>query len=243
MPTFAERLWICKTCRFAAVEQKAIYEVASQACDAKVIFASLKKQIKLAKSGRPDLHFYVDPQLAEKYDINVHLVDSTEASNDGKTVTAKKTIEGDFQEETITFPSALKNEPNYLCSVVFQKPDEDVYAVSAYLIETYLGRYAWKSNYYFKKESKNSAARCFHRVIQAIKDVREDLIEKSVNASEAPYHLRRALQGISGELEPKSNQMATYLNPDNIPLKGKVPHPVYIPENRKITEGLTDKGA
>lgn len=240
--TFSSRLWICDNCRFAASQREMAKEVAQQAGDAKAVFASLRKVSKFAKSGRPDLHFYVDPRLAEKYDINVHLAEDSvaEAGGDGKTVLAAgKGIVGDFQEATVSFPSSLKNEPNYLCSIVFQRPEEDVYAVSAYLVETYLGRYAWKSNYYFKKESKNSAARCFHRVLQAVKDVREDLMEKGTNASETPYCLRRALQGIVGEMEPKSNKTATYLNPDNVPLKeAEPPRPVYVPKARSVKSQL-----
>ena len=241
MVTFSGRLWVHCNCKFAVAGRNMAREVAREAGEAKAIFSSLGRMSKFAKSGRPDLHFYVDPRIADKYDVNIHLAEDSVASGDGKTVTAAdRGISGDFQEATVSFPSSLKNEPNYLCSVVFQRPEEDVYVVSAYLVETYLGRYAWKSNYYFRKESKNSAARCFHRVLQAVRDVREDLLEKSTNASETPYCLRRALQGVVGELEPKSNKMATYLDPDNIPQKGlEPPRPVYVPKSRSVKSQLS----
>jgi hypothetical protein len=241
MTTFSGRLWVCSNCGFAAAERRMVKEVAAQSLGAKTIFASLRGLTKIARSGRPDLHFYVDPHLAEKYDINVHLADDAEPAPSSMTVAASnKGIASDFQETNVPFPSALKNEPNYLCTVVFQKPDEDVYAISAYLVETYLGRYAWKSNYYFRKESRNSAVRCFNRVLQAVRDVKEDMLEKGSNASETPYRLRRALQGTTGELEPKSNKMATYLDPDNVPLKeAEPPRPVYVPKSRSVKSQLS----
>ena len=220
-------------------------DVLMQATDVAEIFSSVGKAVKTASSGRPDLHFYIDPKLAENYDINLHMASeapSDEWDGGRKVVAADRKAVSDFSEETVSFPSKRKYEPNYSCSVVFQKPDDEVYAVSAYMVETYLGRYAWKSNYYFRKESKNSAARCFRRVLQAVKDVREDALEKGANASETPYRIRRALQGIVGEMEPKSNKTATFLDPNNIPLKGEIPRPVYIPASRKIAESLDAEG-
>ena len=218
-------------------------DVLMQASDVAEIFSSVAKNVKTASSGRPDLHFYIDPKLAENYDINLHMASDEAAPSDDwdggrKVVAADKKAVSDFSEETVSFPSKRKYEPNYVCSIVFQKPDDEVYAVSAYMVETYLGRYSWKSNYYFRKESRNSALRCYNRVIRAIKDLKTEFAEKDLKQSEIPYHLRRYLQGETGEIEPKSNKVATYLDPNNIPLKGEIPRPVYIPATRGIKQDL-----
>ena len=216
-------------------------DVLMQATDVAEIFSSVGKAVKTASSDRPDLHFYIDPKLAENYDRHLHMASEATADEwDGsrKVVAADRKAVSDFSEETVSFPSKRKYEPNYVCSVVFQKPDDEIYAVSAYMVETYLGRYAWKSNYYFRKENRNSALRCYNRVLRAVRDLKTEFMEKDLKQSEVPYHLRRSLQGESGEIEPKSNRTATYLDPNNIPPKGEVPRPVYVPPSRGIRQDL-----
>lgn len=214
-------------------------DVAEQAPEVAQIFESLGKAVKTASTDKADLHFYIDPKLAEKYHINLHLADS-DPEGGGKVVSADRKAIGDFVEETVSFPSKRKYEPNYLCSVVFQKPEDEVYAVSAYMVETYLGRYAFKANYYFKKDSRNSALRCYDRVLRAIRDLKSDFCEKDLKQNEVPHHLRRALQGEAGEVEPKSNKTATYLDPNNVAKSTTVgsDNIVYIPGRRSIREDL-----
>jgi hypothetical protein len=180
------------------------------------IFDSLK-QHRYA-SSRPDFHFYVDPKLAEQFNINLHMIQEADSSDaDGKIVTAAdKGFDGDFKEQTITFPSRRTRDPNYLCSVVFQKPEDSVFCVSAYLTDTYLGRYAYRANWFFRGTSRASAVRCFNRVFGMVKDVKQDFIESTKNQNEVPYVLRKALQGEAGEIEEKANKVALYLDPANV---------------------------
>ena len=176
------------------------------------IFRSLKQH---RFAGRPDVHFYVDPQLAANFNINLHMIQEANEP-DGKVVTAADNLSGDFKEQTITFPSRRTRDPNYLCSVVFQKPEDSVYCVSAYLTDTYLGRYAYRANWFFREASRASAIRCFNRVFGMVKDVKQDFIESTRSQSEVPYVLKKALQGEAGEIEEKANKIALYLDPANV---------------------------
>lgn len=217
------------------VSNKIRAEVTSQAGNVAAIFGGLK-MVKTA-SGRKDLHFYVDPKLAENFNINLHLVEQNDRQA-GRTVTAGES--GDFREATISFPSKQKRDPNYLCSVVLQKPEDEVYAVSAYLMETYLGRYAYKSNWYFRKKSGAAANRCYERVLRAVEDLKTDVIEGSKYQSEVPALMKRALQGEAGEVEPKDNKMATYLNPANVAATNGLASEniVYIPKGKSLLDDL-----
>lgn len=202
------------------------------------LFASCRKPMVKTASSRPEVHFYVDPKLAENYKINLHLIDA-EAEPSERIVSAEKKL-ADFSEETVSFISKRQYEPNYLCSIVFQKPDDEVYAISAYLMETYLGRYAFRANWYFRKTSKSSAVRCYNRVLTAIKDLKSDFLDRDLKQNELPHFLRRALQGESGEIEPKINQMATYLNPKNVASGSTVASDniVTVPSRRSIKDDL-----
>lgn len=221
----------------STLTKRASTEVGFEAPKVAKLLSTLRPT-KTASSGRQDVHFFVDPKLAENFNINLHLIEQ----NDKTRVALASDKDGgpEFSEETISFPSKRKNEPNYLCSVVFQKPEDEVYAVSAYLMETYLGRYAYKANFYFRGKSRLAAFRCYKRVLQAVQDLKTDVIEGSRNQNETPYLLKKALQGESGEVEPKSNKMATYLDPNNIKPQTTVgsENIVYIPKGRSIKEDL-----
>jgi hypothetical protein len=212
-------------------------ETLSHVSNVKSIMASAKKQVKTA-GVKSDIHFYVDPALAEKYNINLHLTNGV--VEEGKDVFAAKGPTDNFAEETITFASKRKYEPNYSCSVIFQKPDDEVYAVSAYMIETYLGRYAHKSNFYFKADNKAKALRCYARILGIVKDLRQDFLDSGLKQDEVPHHLRRALQGEVGEIEPKSNKMATYLDPANVVKSTTIgsENIIFIPTHRGIKDDL-----
>lgn len=218
-------------------------DVVSDAETVSRMFASLiHPQTMVKTASKSDLHFYVDPRLAEKYKINLHLIDTDvqASTEDGGRVISADKKNSDFIEETVTFASKRQYEPNYICTIVFQKPDDQVYSVSAYLMETYLGRYAYKSNYYFRKDSRAAAQRCFSRVITAVKDIRQDFMERDLKQNEVPYHLRRALQGEAGEVEPKSNGVATYLDPKNVAKKTTIgsENIITIPSRRSIKDDL-----
>jgi len=229
-----------------AVRDSLSKEVAREAREVCALLASMKV-IKQASSDK-ELHFYVDPRLAGKYKINLHLmrendedeVVSAGPADDGKTVVAKVEKAEDFREDTVTFASKKTSDPNYLCSVVLQKPEGKVYAVSVYVTETYLGRYAFKANYYFREASQRAANRCFERVVRAVRELRQDMIEDDVVQVKVPYLLRKRLSGLEGEVEPKINQMATYLNPDNVGTANPdAPVASYLPQKRSISEDLS----
>lgn len=232
--------WVDNHCTLEGCFRLARRETLRQAADAKAIFASVGKAIKTAAADRTALHFYVDPRLAEKYDINLHMIDSGEATGEGRDVFAGKEPKDDFAEETVTFASKRKYEPNYSCSVIFQKPDGEVYSVSAYMIETYLGRYAHKSNFYFKADNRAKALRCYARILGVVKDLKADFLDGDLKQNEVPNHLRRALQGEAGEIEPKSNKMATFLDPANTAKSTTIgsENIIFIPTHRGITEDL-----
>ncbi len=247
--------WIKNNCLFLDPFCSAKREVIKQVSEVKEIFSSLKKIIKTAKSRNKDLHFFISPKLAEKYNINLHYLDDSvqqddedlesyssedSDSNEGNVYASKKDGQIDFKEETVTFASKRKYEPNYTCSVIFQKPESEIFVVSAYMIETYLGRYAFKANYYFKKENKKSALRCYQRVVKAVKDLKYDFIEKGTNQNEVPHYLKRALQGENGEVEPKSNDMATFLDPKNVVKQTTIgsENILTIPTSRNIMDDL-----
>jgi len=211
-------------------------DVSSQARDVARIFSA--PLVKTASTDN-ELHFYIDPRLAGKYKVNLHLMGEND-KEDGRKMVEASDKSDNFSDETINFPSRNKSDPHYVCNVVFQKPEDKVFCVSAYLMETYLGRYAYKANWYFREKSRPAAVRCYGRVLVAVKDLRQDVIENGLNQSEIPFMMGRLLQGERGEVEPKINQMATYLNPDNVPPKTslgseRIP---YFPKHRGIAEEL-----
>lgn len=199
------------------------------------------KRVRVASGASDELHFYVDPRLAGKYKINLHLIDENNADG-SKTVTAAEKAP-DFDEETVSFPSSLKRESHYLCNVLFQRPEKKVFMVSAYLLETYLGRYALRKDFYFRDGSKGAARRCYERVLRAVRDLRQDIIDGSLMQNEIPVHLGRMLQGEAGEVEPAVNHMAVYLDPKNVPRKTSVgsENILTIPGRRSILEELGGK--
>ena len=216
------------------------------------IFKNIR-QIRTASSGRQDVHLYIDPNLVANYNVNLHLI----GDNNGGSTTKETKVENiaplaekktaaakdsdrDFLEESVPFPSKQGRDPNYLCHVVFQKPEEDVYSVSAYLMETYLGQYAFKSNYYFRASSKDRAKRCFERVAKAVKDLQADIMDGSRNQNAVPYLMKRALQGEVGEVEHKRDKVANYLDPSNVPPQKSVgaENILTIPTERSIKDDL-----
>ena len=61
------------------------------------IFDSLK-QHRYA-SSRPDFHFYVDPKLAEQFNINLHMIQEADSSDaDGKIVGSELSLQRGLPE-------------------------------------------------------------------------------------------------------------------------------------------------
>lgn len=206
--------WLRDHCDFDPARKSIIEGVANDVRGQAVVVSEITKRlsgglVKLA--SKADLELIVSPEIAKNYRINIGAIKEADKFSavqidDGK----------DFADETVSFPSANSSDPNYICSVVFQKPHEDVYCVSAYMMETYLGQYAYKANWYFRKTSRNAAMRCYKRVLGMVRDLRSDFVENQKNHSEIPYNLKRALQGEAGEIEHVKNKMAVYLDPKNV---------------------------
>jgi hypothetical protein len=149
--------------------------------------------------------------------------------------------EENFLEETVNFPSVLKRDPDYSCYIVFLKPEKEIYSVSVYMVEKYLGLYVHKSNYYFSNENRSKAVSCYEEVLNTVKDLKGDSIQNGLKQSEIPHILRRALrQKDFGNLTPKVNQTATYLNPSNTenPKEGGSSNILYIPKRNSISDSL-----
>jgi hypothetical protein len=184
------------------------------------LFDSLK-MTKTASSHKQDVHLFVDPHLASNYNINLHIMDGNDSARQVSAAKEDKQEdrEVDFREETLCFPSRQSRDPNYICSIVLQKPEGNIFVVSAYLLETYLGQYAFKSNYYFREGSGVEANRCFDRVLGHVTDLREEIIKGAKNQNEVPYLLRLSLQDEAGEIEHKTDKIAVYLDPSNVPPK------------------------
>lgn len=221
----------------------------SNSC-AREVFAILSSRRMLKTAGASkDIVFHVDPKLASKYKINFKLMEENDnedpkelkqeaSAEEPKEVFAQS--ESDFEETTVSFVSKSTREPNYLATIVLQKPEGKVYCVSAYVMETYLGRYAFRANFYFREGSRRSAKKCYDRVVRAVKELRSDILEDGLIQGMAPRILAKRLSGIEGEIEPRINKMAIYLDPENSPAK---PDPAngfstYIPTKRSVIDDL-----
>lgn len=199
-----------------------------------------------------EINVHIDQGFAGKYRINLHLMDKNDAEaekvkaeghhgdSSAETVKTAADDKPEFRESSISFVSRDTANPNYLCSVVLQKPEDKVWCVSAYLMETYLGRYAYRANFYFRKDSKRVAHRCYERVSRAMRELRQDVIEDDILQNTVPRLVRKRLSSIEGEIEPRINKMSTYLNPDNTiePADPEKQIATYIPTKRSVTDDL-----
>ena len=227
-----------------------VFDVIQEAKDVVKAFDSLK-MVKTASSDAPALDISVDPELASKVKINLSLMRRNDNLRDGSYQTdsvreAKvddlpklSTDEENFKEDTIVLPSRKTADSNYLGLVVFQKPESKAYAVSVYLMDSYLGRYALKTNYYFRESSRNAALRAFRNARRIVREVREEISEEGIIQSQLPNTLRRRLLAIEGEIEPTANKTATYLNTNNVkPADTKNSPATYIPNKRPLEQDL-----
>jgi len=196
--------------------KKAIEQAKLLAPKVAAIFKSMKRCI-LASSRPVNLNLNIDPKLAEQFNINFRMIQEADNPEEMKIITASNNNFNDnFKEQFVTFPSKRTRDPNYLCSIIFQKPEDSVYCISTCMTDTYLGRYVYRANWFFRDSSRSSAMRCFNRIIRTVQDIKSDFVEGTRNQNEIPYALKKSLQGESGEIEEKSNKIATYLDPDNI---------------------------
>jgi hypothetical protein len=228
---------------------KAKDAAAEEALAVEKVLSSIRP-IKTANSG-DEIHLYVDPRMAGKYKINLHLMEQNDKERTAE-VSAEPSIKtatvessgADFQETTVSFVSKKTSDPNYLATIVLQKPEDKVWAVSAYLMETYLGRYAFRANFYFRKESSKNAKKCYERVSRAIQEMRQDVVDDNLLQNSIPRLMRKRLSSIEGEVEPRINKMAIYLDPENQvePIGPETSPASYIPNKRSVTDDLFLEG-
>jgi len=155
-------------------------------------------------SNLPEAHLYIDPRLLDRYKVNLHLTEP-----DGQVQEAAR-------EQMVSFASKKTADSTYLCTIFLQKPEDKMWAVSAYLMETYLGRYALRNNWYFRDGNYRSASRCFEHVVDIVNETKEEMRKTETQQSRLPYLLKFKLAAVHGEIEEKVHSVAEYLSPDNV---------------------------
>lgn len=178
-------------------------------------------QIDPKKSEDALLNQLLLSKLAQKFEIKVDLVKRGKKKNKRtKHVTKADESKLDTRLEAtdmVSFPAvANNNDPDYACSVKLHNPQNDIIAVSVYLVETNIGQYAYKNNFFFKPGNDDLAKRCFRRVSLAVRDVREDVAAGYNLQHEVPSMIAKRLQGEESEVQQEVKQFAVYLDPKNI---------------------------
>ena len=217
-------------------------EVTEQARD---IARHLPDKVSLASSGGEQKETPYAPEIHDHYKVNPEAVKQyeplkiVEAISDKEVKTAE--TEASFpKSETFYFPSKLKREPDYACSVSYQKPEDKLCAVSVYLVETYLGRYAFRRNFYFRKKNEKAAKKCYTRAIRTVRELIEDMQDETIPQTRIPYVLRKRLSPMDGEIEPKTSSVATYLDSKNT-VEPVEPTIIYLQQQKKITDEFDPK--
>lgn len=123
-----------------------------------------------------------------------------------------------YKEEVVFFPSKKKYESAYVCYVTATLAEEDTYVITAYLVESYLGRYAFRKDVYMK--NADAALEAFERFKTKVLDIKQEFIKKPHAQAELTGYLRRSLQNEASAFTPACDQVATYLNPKNNIQKG-----------------------
>jgi hypothetical protein len=164
----------------------------------------------------------------------------TAATDEKMEVVAADRAVANFLEKTFNFLSKRTHESSYMCSVFFQHPEDEVYSVSVYLVETYLGQFAFRKNMYFRGSSRGQALECYDKASDILSKLREKFSKDEMNQRELPYILRRDLQDVNGEVQSKHDKVATYLDPANQPRQSTVgsENIVYIPKGKKLSDDL-----
>jgi hypothetical protein len=107
-------------------------------------------------------------------------------------------------------------------------------------VETYLGRYAFRRNFYFRKKNEKAAKKCYTRVIRTVRELIEDMQDETIPQTRIPYVLRKRLSPMDGEIEPKTSSVATYLDPKNT-VEPVEPTIIYLQQQKKITDEFDPK--
>jgi hypothetical protein len=192
----------------------------------------------LSSSKKENIFCISDPKLSEHYKINSDVINliNTKTAN----TTEKINPMEDMREKIVYFPSKKKNDSNYLCTIIMQNIERKVFCVSVFLIDTYLGRYAYKANFYFRQKGRNEALSCFNRISKIVKNIRSEICSSVCYQSEIPYLLKRSLLEEKGEIEPVSNHIAIYLDPKNVSQRNTLASEsiITIPKPKSIEEEL-----
>jgi len=210
----------------AKCEEDMRSEAASLAGEANVLIDSYSQDglVKTAskEESKEDaiLNQLLLSKLASKFKIKVDLI--RRGKKKPKKQKAEKPEETALDTrlgatDMVSFPAvANNNDPDYVCSVKMHKPQDNIIAVSVYLMETTIGQYAYKNNFFFKPGNEDLAKRCYRRVAMAIQDVREDVASGYNLQHEVPLLISKRLQGEESEVQQEVKQFAVYLDPRNV---------------------------
>jgi len=206
----------------AKCEQDMRSDVAALAGEAEALIDSYSNDgiVRTASSEGEDalLNQLLLSKLANKFKIKVDLIKRGKK----KSRKPKQDKDSDLDvrlgaTDMVSFPSvANNNDPDYVCSIKMHKPQDNIIAVSVYLMETTIGQYAYKNNFFFKPGNEDLAKRCYRRVAMAIKDVREDVASGHNLQHEVSLMIAKRLQGEESEVQQEVKQFAVYLDPRNV---------------------------
>jgi uncharacterized protein (DUF2147 family) len=195
----------------ARLESDMRSEVESLAAEASMLIDSFSGEGMVKTASSDDIL----SKLADKFKVKVELIKR------GKKNRSRKGKKGmDIRVGTsdmVSFPAvANNNDPEYVCSVKIQKPQDNIIAVSVCLMETAIGQCAYKNHFFFKPGNEDLAKRCYRRVSLAIKDVREDVASGHNLQHEVALMIAKRLQGEESEVQQEVKQFAVYLDPRNV---------------------------
>jgi hypothetical protein len=213
-----------KALAVAKCEQDMRSDVAELAGEAEALIKSYSEDgiVRTASGETEDalLNQLLLSKLANKFKIKVDLIKRGKKNKSRKAKPKDKEPGLDARTgatDMVSFPAvANNNDPDYVCSVKIHKPQDDIIAVSVYLMETNIGQYAYKNNFFFKPGNEDLAKRCYRRVSLAIKDVREDVASGYNLQHEVPLLITKRLQGEESEVQQEVKQFAVYLDPRNV---------------------------
>lgn len=153
--------------------------------------------------------------------------------------TAQVNHEMGNREEIVLFPSKRVYESTYSCFVVLNKLEDGNFHTAVYMTETYLGRNVLSHNCYFK--TRGAASSCFDRCLSAVKEAKKEFADSSRKQVELSYYLRIKLGKEEGDIKSHINQIANYLDSDNVKKRDSLASEniLYIPSERPISKDLT----
>ena len=142
------------------------------------------------------------------------------------------------REEIVLFPSKRIYESTYSCFLVLNKLEDGSHHTSVYMTETYLGRNVMSHNCYFK--TREAASACFNRCFNAVKEAKKEFATSSRKQAELSHYIKIKLIEEKGDIKPHINQIATYLDRDNVVKRDSLASDniLYIPSERPISKDM-----